>query len=106
MEILAGYGVVIFLLYVIFYYQLLRDNFFKTSEIEDLIDKSFTKAMICIVGGFLIISAVPDTLIPHLFHWVFWAVAIAFQGVPVEEYRSVEDDYIRLSVIKIRKAAF
>ena len=86
MEILAGYGVVIFLLYVVFYYRLLRDNFLKLLKSNTLIDKSFSKAMICIMGGFLIVSAVPDTLIPHLFHWVFWAVVIAFQGVAVEEY--------------------
>ena len=85
MEILAAYGVVIFALYLIFYYKLFKNNFSKFFKSDNLIDKSFSKAMLSIMGGFLIVSAVPSTLIFHLFHWVFWAVAIAFQGVPLED---------------------
>ena len=81
MEILTAYGVVIFFFYVIFYYKLLRNNLVKFAKGSNQIDKSLSKAMICIMGGFIIVSTVPDTLFVHPFHWVFWAVAIAFQGV-------------------------
>ena len=79
-EILAGYGIIIFSLYVGFYYKLIKNNLIKFHNSENQVDVALSKAMICIMGGFLIASAVPSTLVFHIFHWVFWAVAIAFQG--------------------------
>lgn len=91
-EILVAYGLVIFLLYMKFYYKLLKNNLYKFVKSKNLIDGSFSKAMVCIMGGFPIVAAVPSTLIFHNFHWVFWAVAIAFQGVPlVAESRNIPE---------------
>lgn len=85
LEILVAYGIVVFSLYIIFYYKLFKSNFLKFAKSTNQIDKSFSKAVMCIMIGFLIASIVPSTLIFHIFHWVFWAVMIAFQGIPLEE---------------------
>jgi len=85
MEILVAYGVVIFILYIVFYYKLFKSNFYKFIKSKNLVDVSFSKAIMCIMIGFLVASMVPSTLILHIFHWVFWAVVIAFQGTPLEE---------------------
>ncbi|MHB8962855.1 MAG: O-antigen ligase family protein [Saccharofermentanales bacterium] len=66
LEILTGYGVVIFALYLLFYLKLF---------------KSISLAILCFLIGFVIGSISASSNIGVEWLWVFWGIIIAYQGV-------------------------
>lgn len=79
-EILIGYGVVIFLLYICFYIKLFIDiyRFYKKSN--DVTIRNISLGILCCMFGFVIGSISSSSNIRVEWLWVFWAVVVALQG--------------------------
>lgn len=81
MEILTGYGIVIFVLYITFYLRLFRSLYRKYRTTKDKKNMTISLALMCCMAGFVIGSISSSSNISSEWLWVFWAVAIAFQGI-------------------------
>lgn len=79
-EILTGYGIVVFLLYVSFYIKLFIDIYRLHKNSNDETIKSISLGVLCCMFGFLIGSISSSSNIRVEWLWVFWAVVVALQG--------------------------
>lgn len=81
MEILTGYGVLIFVLYITFYLKLFRDLYktYRTSKDKKTI--SISLGIMSIMAGFAIGSISSSSNISSEWLWVFWSIVIAYQGI-------------------------
>lgn len=101
MELLVDYGVVVFVGYCIFYVKLFRDIFRRFRQSDDPQMKAIAFGFLCCMVGFLIGSVSSSSIFHREFLWVFWAVAIAFQGqtentaIESTPYRAKQTKYIR-----------
>ncbi len=86
-EILSTYGVLTFLLYVIFYYKLVKDLIINIVKSKNEVITSISIGLLCIMSSFTINSLSSSTLISSEWMWVFWAIIISFQGLTYEERR-------------------
>lgn len=85
LEILVGYGVVIFIMYIVFYFKLFRSFYriFKYSRSK--VDMSMSLGIMCFMIGYVIGSISSSSNISSEWLWVFWGIAIAYQGVVLDE---------------------
>ena len=81
MEILAGYGIIVFSLYILFYCKLFRDMYRVYRTFENKKDKSISLGVMCIMVGYIIGSISSSSNISAEWLWVFWGISIAFQGI-------------------------
>ena len=81
MEILVGYGVVIFILYIMFYVKLFKSLYQRYRKCSDIKNKSISLGIICCMTGYVIASISTSTNIGAEWLWVFWALAISYQGI-------------------------
>ena len=81
MEILTGYGVIIFALYLVFYFRLLRSMYRRYMKSTDKREKAISLGIMCCMAGFVLGSTSSSTNINKEWLWVFWAVCIAYQGI-------------------------
>lgn len=84
MEILAGYGVVIFCLYVIFYMTLFLSLYKKYKECNCNIDKTICLGVMAAMAGFIVGSMSSSSNIDSEWLWIFWGLLIAYQGIDYE----------------------
>lgn len=80
MEILTGYGAIIFFLYIKFYVRLFKDLYKIYKFTNDSFDKTIALGILACMAGFIIASVSSSSNIAKEWLWVFWAIAIAFQG--------------------------
>lgn len=80
-EILVGYGVLVFIGYIIFYFKLLYINCVIFNNKKDKNTRVLALAFLSCMVGFLIGSISASSNITVEWLWVFWAVAISFQGI-------------------------
>ena len=80
-EILVGFGVIIFTMYIIFYIKLFNSmrRIYKMSNNE--IDSSISLSIMCIMLGFIIAGISSSSNMDVEWLWVFWALAITYQGI-------------------------
>lgn len=81
MEILTGYGVVIFVMYITFYLKLFSSMYRRYRTSKDKTDITISLGIMCSMAGFVIGSISSSSNISSEWLWVFWAIAIAFQGI-------------------------
>lgn len=79
-EILTGYGLVVFLLYLSFYIKLFIDIYRSYKNSNDEAIKSISLGVLCCMFGFLIGGISSSSNIRVEWLWVFWAVVVALQG--------------------------
>lgn len=80
MEILVGYGIGIFILYILFYYKLFKDMLIIYKNTSSYIDKNIALGFVVFMASFIIASLSSSSNIAKEWLWVFWSVCIAFQG--------------------------
>ena len=80
MEILVGYGIGIFILYISFYYKLFKDMLTIYKNTSSSINKNIALGFLLFMASFTIASLSSSSNIAKEWLWVFWSVCIAFQG--------------------------
>lgn len=80
MEVLTGYGVVIFTLYIIYYIRLAKTMLYSYRIAEDKLNASISLGIMCFMIGFVLGSISSSSNIGTEWLWVFWGVIIAYQG--------------------------
>jgi teichuronic acid biosynthesis protein TuaE len=80
MEILVAYGVAIFMLYIIFFIKLFRDLYRVYKNSSNKVEISISLGFMCSMVGFVLGSISSSSIIIFEWLWVYWALAIAFQG--------------------------
>ncbi len=80
-EILVSFGVIVFTMYIIFYMKLFKSmrKIYKVSN--DDIDSSISLSIMCIMLGYIIAGITSSSNMDVEWLWVFWALAITYQGV-------------------------
>lgn len=78
-EILTAYGVVIFLLYLVFYVKLSTSSFMRYVKEKDSGLRAVHMANLCILGGFIVASTIPSSIMPVVWFWAFMGVLIGVQ---------------------------
>lgn len=81
MEILTNYGIFIFLLYIIFYFNLIKTFYKRYLASNNKIDRTLSLGIICCLIGYLLGGISSSSNIDTEWLWVFWAIAIAYQGI-------------------------
>ncbi|NMA61191.1 MAG: O-antigen ligase family protein [Firmicutes bacterium] len=80
MEILTGYGLLVFLLYIAFYVKLFLDLYRKYKTNNDR-DKTISLGAMSSMAGFLVGSMSSSSNISTEWLWMFWGLLIAYQGI-------------------------
>jgi teichuronic acid biosynthesis protein TuaE len=81
MEILVNFGVFIFALYLIFYIKLIIDMLHKYKINNNKMNKTLSISFISCMAAYIIGSISASSNISAEWLWVFWALAIAYQGI-------------------------
>ena len=81
LEIIVGYGLLIFIMYLVFYIKLFKSVYriFKYSRNE--IDISISLGIMCFMVGYVIGSVSSSSNVNSEWLWVFWGIAVAYQGI-------------------------
>ncbi len=80
LEILVGYGVFIFVYYMVTYVKLFGKLYSAYNRTSDKFARSTSLGLLCFMAAFLIASISSSSNISKEWLWVFWGVAIAFVG--------------------------
>lgn len=78
MEILASYGIIIFISYIIMYIFILRKLYINFKYSKDTFIKSASFVLFAYIIAFIISSAGPSSITPAEWQWVLWGIIIAF----------------------------
>jgi len=82
MEILTGYGIFVFIGYLIFYFKLMYDMFkIYKSKHSNKKDKIIASSFLAILCWYTIASISSSSNMANQIIWMFFAMAIAFQGI-------------------------
>lgn len=84
MEILTSFGVFIFIGYLIFYKRLFVSSYNNVRLSHDKINSQIGLCILCCMIGFIAGSTSSSSNIRSEWLWVFWAIAIAYQGMESE----------------------
>ena len=85
MEILTAYGILIFILYLIFYVKLGKSTVEKYVKIKTVNIRAIHLANLCILGGFVIASTIPSSMMPAIWFWALVGILIAAQREDIYE---------------------
>ncbi len=88
MEILTGYGITIFVLYIMFYVLLFRSCYIKYKMAITRIDKTVSLCFLCCLAGYVIGGISSSSNISSEWLWVFWSIVIAYQGLKMDELQN------------------
>lgn len=81
LEILVGYGAIIFVMYLVFYLKLFLSCYNKYKNSKDNIDKSISLGIMCFMVGYVVGAISSSSNISGEWLWVFWGIAVAYQGM-------------------------
>ncbi len=84
LEVLVGYGFIVFLGYLVYYGKLVVGNYRQYLQAKDLLPRSLAMACIAILAGFVIAAMGPSNMLIHEWYWMFWALLVAHQGISDE----------------------
>jgi len=90
LEILVGYGLLIFILYVVFYWKLMKSMYKNFIESKENLSSTLSLGMLCFLIGFIVASVSSSSNINKEWLWIFWAIVIAFQGLPMSSEKHSE----------------
>jgi len=83
LELLASFGVIFFVLYLVFYLRLWKNllrRYAQSAQSGDRVGQELAGAFCCCMAAFLMGSISSSSNMKTEWLWVFWAVAIAFEG--------------------------
>lgn len=80
-ELLAAYGVIVFVGYLVFYLNLFVHNFriVKSTELKET--RALSLSICSILVGFVIASVSSSSNMNSEYLWIFWSICIAYQGL-------------------------
>ncbi len=81
MECLTGYGVLLFVCYLVFYARLFLSFFATANHSKNHQAKSYAVALCAIMAGFVIASISSSSNITSEWLWMFWGMAILLQSM-------------------------
>lgn len=81
LEILVGYGVITFTLYLLFYIRLIVDFSRKIKADLSMLDKSLSFGITAMLVGFLVAAVGSSSNISSEWLWVVWSLIITYQGM-------------------------
>jgi len=84
MEILTGYGIIIFIMYIIFYIKLFLSIYRKYKYCKNKTDMCIALGIMCIMVGYVIGCLSSSSNISSEWLWVFWAIVISYQGMGIK----------------------
>jgi len=79
-EILVGYGIFVFIGYIIVYYKIIKNLYNSYVSSNDKFIKSTSLSLLCYSVAFIISSVSSSSNLPKEWLWVFWAIVIAYIG--------------------------
>ena len=86
MEILVGYGLIIFIGYIFVYYKKFKVLYHSYKNIDNKFIKNTSIGLLSIMGSFVISSISSSSLINSEWLWVIWGVVIAYIGYIDKQY--------------------
>ena len=86
MEILVGYGMIIFIGYIFVYYKKFKVLYHSYKNIDNKFIKNTSIGLLSIMGSFVVSSISSSSLLPSQWLWVFWGVVIAYIGYIEKQY--------------------
>lgn len=92
-EILVGYGLIIFIGYIISYYMIIKSLYKSYKSNNDKFIENTSLYLLCYMVAFIVSSISSSSNMSSEWLWVFWAVTIAYIG------------YIEISNSRIKKDA-
>lgn len=90
MEILVSYGVLIFILYIIFYFNIIR-VLFVNLERSSGTSRSISISIIAIMVSYLITSFSSSSNLSSEWLWMFWGVVVTYQGLVATEKEVIDN---------------
>lgn len=81
MEVLVGFGLIVFVGYFIFYVNLMHSMWKRFKKSQDRIDAVLSAGILSIMVAYIIGGISSSSNMNAEWLWVFWAIAIAYQGV-------------------------
>lgn len=81
LEIMVGYGIGIFILYLIFYFKIIIDMLRKYRNSLNNKDTTISLGILCAMIGFIVGGISSSSNISSEWLWVFWSIVIAYQGI-------------------------
>lgn len=90
-EILIGYGIIIFIMYIVFYYKLFKSALLKFKYSRCKIDMSISMGIMCFMIGYIIGSISSSSNINSEWLWVFWGIAVAYQGIDDNKHNIIDN---------------
>lgn len=81
MEVLVGYGLIIFVGYFIFYVNLMRIMWKRFKKSQDRIEAVLSAGILGIMAAYIVGGISSSSNMNTEWLWVFWAIVIAYQGV-------------------------
>ena len=91
LEILVGYGFIVFLGYLLYYGKLMIGNCRRFMRAKDPLARSLALAFVSILAGFIIASIGPSNMLVPEWYWVFWALLVAHQGISESSPPEIQD---------------
>ena len=88
MEVLVGYGLIIFVGFFIFYVNLMRIMWKRFKKSQDRIEAVLSAGILGIMAAYIVGGISSSSNMNAEWLWVFWAIVIAYQGMS-------EDDKLR-----------
>lgn len=85
LEILVAYGVIIFIMYIVFFVKLFISLYRKYKASKDKVNRSISLGIMCFMAGFVIGSVSSSSNINSEWMWVFWGISVAYQGIKEKE---------------------
>ena len=86
MEILVGYGLIIFIGYIFVYYKKFKVLYHSYKNTNNKFIKNTSIGLLSIMGSFVVSSISSSSLLPSQWLWVFWGVVIAYIGYIEKQY--------------------
>lgn len=80
-EVLVGFGIIIFTMYLIFYAKLFKSMRKTYRNSLSTLDSSISLSIMCIMLGYSVAGVSPSSNMDSEWLWVFWALAITYQGL-------------------------
>lgn len=84
MEILTAFGILVFLLYIVFYIQLILSFLTRYKRAEEKKEKLFCVLFVAFMAAFIPASISSSSNWGKEWLWVWWALLIAYQGMDTE----------------------
>jgi len=85
MEILVGYGIIVFILYLLVYIRMAKNLYSTVLKANDKFVRTVSLGLLCIMASFIISSLSSSSNITSEWLWLFWGIVIAFIGY-IEEH--------------------